>query len=72
MPRLKQILFPVDFSQPCGRTADAVAAATKHFRGGLTLLHAASVPLFPEMTYPGRHRRMRWTVSWRGTSLRKS
>lgn len=54
MPRLRQILFPVDFSQPCARTADAVEAVTKHFKAKLTLLHAASIPLFPEITHPGR------------------
>lgn len=54
MPRLRQILFPVDFSGPCARTAGAVAAVAKHFKARLTLLHAASIPVFPEVTYPGR------------------
>ena len=55
MPRsIKHILFPVDFSEPCARTAGAVAALTKHFKARLTLLHAANIPLFNDMTYPGR------------------
>jgi nucleotide-binding universal stress UspA family protein len=54
MPRLNHILFPVDFSGPCARTAVAVAAVTKRFKARLTLLHAASISLFPEITYPGR------------------
>lgn len=53
MPRIKQILFPVDFSKPCARTAVLVAALSKHFKGTLTLVHAASIPLLPEMMYPG-------------------
>jgi nucleotide-binding universal stress UspA family protein len=54
MPRLKRILFPVDFSQPCARAAGAVAALTKHFKASLTILHAAGIPLIPEITYPER------------------
>jgi len=54
MPRLKHILFPVDFSRPSIRTASAVAMVTKHFKATLTLLHAASMPLLPEITYPAR------------------
>jgi nucleotide-binding universal stress UspA family protein len=52
MPRLKQILFPVDFSGPSIRAASAVAVVTKHFKATLTLLHAASIPLLPDITYP--------------------
>lgn len=54
MPRLKQIMFPVDFSGPCVRTAGAVAAVTEHFKARLTLLHAPSIPLPPGITYPER------------------
>ena len=54
MPSVRQILFPVDFSEPCARTAEAVAAMSRRFRAGLTFLHAASLPLIPEITYPGR------------------
>lgn len=54
MHRVKQILFPVDFSKPCARTAVLIAALSKQFKGRLTLLHAASIPVFPEMIYPGR------------------
>ena len=52
MSRLKQILFPVDFSSTCVRTARAVAILTKHFTAPLTLLHAASIPFLPGITYP--------------------
>ena len=51
MPRLKQILFPVDFSDPCARMAGAVAAVAKHFKAGLTLLHAANIPFPPGTAY---------------------
>jgi len=54
MPRLKQILFPVDFSGPCVRTAKAVSMVNKHFKATLTLLHTPSIPLLPEITYPAR------------------
>ena len=54
MPRIKQILFPVDFSKPCAKAADAVAALTQDFKAKLTLLHAESIPLFPQVAYPGR------------------
>ena len=54
MPRFRQILFPVDFSDPCARTAKAVATVTAHFKAKLTLLHAASIPLAVEVTSPGR------------------
>jgi nucleotide-binding universal stress UspA family protein len=52
MPRLKQILFPIDFSRPCARIAGEVEAVAEHFTAGLTLLHAAYVPVLP--AYPGR------------------
>ena len=54
MPQMKQILFPVDFSGPCARTASAVAMLAKNFKATVTLLHAASIPLLPEITYPER------------------
>jgi len=54
MPRVKHILFPVDFSKPCPRTVPDVEAVAKHFRAKLTVLHAPSIPLLPEITYPGR------------------
>lgn len=52
MPRVKQILFPVDFSRPGARIARDVTAVTEHFNARLTLLHAAYVPVLP--AYPGR------------------
>ena len=52
MPRVKQILFPVDFSKPSVRAAAAVAAVAKQFKGTLTLLHAATTPVIPELIYP--------------------
>jgi nucleotide-binding universal stress UspA family protein len=51
MPHLRQILFPVDFSVTCARTAGAVAAVTEHFKARLTILHAASFSIFPEVAY---------------------
>jgi nucleotide-binding universal stress UspA family protein len=54
VPRLKQILFPVDFSSPCVRIAGVVAAVAEHFKARLTLVHSASVRLPPGITYPER------------------
>ena len=53
MPRLKHILFPVEFSRPCARTARDVAAVSKHLKAKLTLLHVVSTPVFPDLSYPG-------------------
>ena len=53
MPRLKHILFPVEFSRPCARMAREVAAVTNHFKASLTLVHTVSTPVFPDLSYPG-------------------
>ena len=53
MPRMKQILFPVDFSDPCARMAGAVAGVTEHFNARLTLLNAVNIPIPPGMTFSG-------------------
>ena len=43
MPSIKRILFPVDFSEQCGRTALVVAAWARQFQAKVTLLHAVSL-----------------------------
>lgn len=48
MPQLRDILFPVDFSDPCDQTAATVAAVASHFRAGITVLHVESVPFRAE------------------------
>ena len=54
MPRLKQILFPIDFSRPCARIVPHVEAIARHFKAKVTALHVSHFPLLPEITYPGR------------------
>jgi len=54
MPRLKKILFPIDFSEQCARTARAVCAWANDFKADVTLLHVTSLPLIPELAYPAR------------------
>lgn len=60
MLRLKKILFPVDFSNPCARMAGAVTALAEHFNARLTVLNAVNIPLPPGMTFSGHlHTAMR-------------
>lgn len=54
MPRLKHILFPIDFSTPCARTVPDVEAMARQFRAKVTVLYASHIPVVPEITYPGR------------------
>ena len=44
MPSIERILFPVDFSERCARTAPVVAAWARHFQAKVTLLHALGLP----------------------------
>ncbi len=54
MPRLKEILFPVDFSPPCARATGAVKAVAAQFDAGVRLLHATGVPRIPEVMLSGK------------------
>lgn len=54
MPKVKQILFPIDFSEPCASVVVDVKAAVTHFDARLTLLHAPSIGLLREAIYPGK------------------
>jgi nucleotide-binding universal stress UspA family protein len=52
--RLKDILFPVDFSNPCASIAATVATTAELFGSRLTLLHATAIPAFPELLFPAQ------------------
>lgn len=43
---MRQILFPVDFSEQCDLTAPAVAATARQFGAAVTLLHVVRLPAF--------------------------
>src|SRR5262245_65390000 len=51
MPAIKQILFPVDFSEPCRRVAPLVDSLTRHFEARLILIHSVGVPPDSRMSY---------------------
>jgi nucleotide-binding universal stress UspA family protein len=52
MPQLNEILFPVDLSERCGRTASAVKALTKRLGARLTLLNVPDIASVPQISYP--------------------
>jgi nucleotide-binding universal stress UspA family protein len=52
MPQLNEILFPVDLSERCGRTASAVKALTKRLEARLTLLNVPDIAAVPQISYP--------------------
>jgi nucleotide-binding universal stress UspA family protein len=54
MPRISKILFPVDFSEHCGRVAASVDSLAKHFKARLTLLHSIGTAPITQIAYPMR------------------
>jgi len=48
MPQVKEILFPIDFSDACDQAAATVASVASRFGAGITVLHAEGAPLTDE------------------------
>jgi len=54
MPNFTNILFPVDFSEPCRAVAPIVSSLTRHFAARLTLLHCIEIPPGSYMPHSSR------------------